>query len=715
MIRTFYKDNTLLVPKQGGTYIEGAVGEVAGWNPWFNTGNDIDRDIASLIFSGLMRYDTASGVIVNDLAEVRVSTDQRTYTATLRPDLFWHDSTATDPHPVTADDVLFTFTTIQEPGFQNPILAQNFKGVELEKLDDRTVRFKLQKPYAFFTSNLMLGLLPKRSFENRPIPDLQNDLDFRFQPVGAGAYQFVSTIQTDISTEVTLKRFSQPGMPSYYIERVVFRIFSDYSTLLTDILNLSAIRQVPRNDEGNPILPRRFVPIAYSLPQYVGLFFNLDRGIVQDPKLRLGLQLATNKQEIADTLHETKIIDTGLLEIDLTDWRYKFDATAAKGSFFDSNWNVPEKVRLQKLLEQREANAVGPLQNAPRIALLQTGAVLVMTGSTKNLSFPIFINDIRVSTGVTLPDGTVRSLSDSWIVKIPTGNGMSGSIKLGFTILRMNDAKGDIVDSAFVERFIDARTFAKASDEFRLVEQFIRSKTLPENDPSRIDVTSLYLENGFLRRKKENDPLHTRINQRGDPLRLTILTSSRPAHYKKIAEIVKRQWESVGAEVVLDIPDTKRGFENKLLRRQYDVVLFGQSLFDNLDSYPYWHSSQIQEKSEDVSKLKLDAFNLSQYASFEADTLLARIRETDNQSSREKALKELSVLFKKDIPAITLYSPLSVYAHIDNVQGLSLQEMALHSDRFATLSNWYIDTGRQFIAGKSWFSFPGWIIQTLFK
>jgi len=27
-------------------------------------------------------------------------------------------------------------------------------------------------------------------------------------------------------------------------------------------------------------------------------------------------------------------------------------------------------------------------------------------------------------------------------------------------------------------------------------------------------------------------------------------------------------------------------------KREYDVIIFGQSLDYNLDAYPYWHSSQ---------------------------------------------------------------------------------------------------------------------------
>lgn len=710
LLRTFYVQNTANVAVAGGTYIEGAVGDVLPLNPWFITGNDVSRDIVSLVFSGLMKYDPATGKVVDDLAHVVISPDNRIYTATLNQGLTWHDSTPEKPHPVTSDDVVFTFRTIQQQGFGNPILQQNFRGVEIQKIDGRTVRFRLSKPYSFFTSNLTLGLVPKSSFEGIPVSKLSQTLDFGFSPVGAGPYQFLSLLPTDLSTEVTLKRYPRPNMPEYKIDRIVFRVFTDYATLLTDIINMNGVRLVPRNDKGEPILPRRFRPAAYTLPQYVGLFFNLDRPIPADRNVRLGLQLAVNKQEIVDFVHETHVVDTPLLEIDLGDWRYKFDALSAQGAFFESNWNVPEKVRLQRLLEQRESNAVGPLSRTQRVALLGTGASLTLTGSTRNLTFPVAINGFRVSTGMTLSDGTVQSLSGTWIVKLPAGNGGSGTLKISMNILRMTDAKNDIVDSAFLERLVDARLFQRSVTEQRLVEQFIRSKQLPVEDPHYITVGDLYLDAGFLRIKTEADLPHTRIDERGREMTISILTSRKPDTYPEIAEIIRRQWEAVGAKVTVTVAKDKKEFEEKLLKRDYDAVLFGQSLFDNLDSYPYWHSSQIQERS-DPTKMRLDAFNLSQYASFEADALLERIRETGDTASRNKALKELNDIWKKDFPGIMLYSPLAIYAHDERVQGISLARLSLHADRFAHVDEWYVTTKRKFVSGKSWLSFIPWLFR----
>ncbi len=705
LVRSFRTANTVEVPVPGGTYIEGSVGEIRPLNPWFTTTNDVNRDIVSLVFSGLLKYEPQAGKIVNDLATLTISDENRIYTVKLNNNIFWHDSTEKSPHPVTADDVLFTFSAIQQPDFPNPILHQNFRGVEIEKLDERTVRFRLEKPYAFFTSNLTLGLLPKRAFDGVPTRKLDQVLDFGLHPIGAGPYSFLSLVQTDLSTEVTLKRFERPELPQYKLDRIVFRVFPEYQALLSDIININGVRLVPRNAEGQPILPRRFTAVPYTVPQYVGLFFNLDRAIVKDRNLRIGLQLATNKQEIVDAINETHVVDTPLLEIDLGDWRYKFDAKAAQGALFESNWNMPEKLRLQRLLERREANGTGALR-LPQVALLETGSLLTLSGAVPmRMNDALRVNGLLAQTGALAPQFPTR---DGWAVRLPTAG--TGALKLGLNLIKMINSEGVIVDSAYVDRVSTSRSYQLAMREQQLTDQYLESKRLAATDPRRLTIDDLYMENNYLRRKTDSDLPHTRINVRGQRLQLTILTSNKPDTYAKIAQIVKKQWEAVGVEVRIDIPETKKEFEQRMLNRDYDVLLFGQSLLDNLDSYPFWHSSQVQELG-DQKKLKLDAFNLSQYASFDVDTLLIRARETDNVERRSKALKELNVLIKRDAPAIFLYSPLYVFAYDTSIHGIQIGKLASHSDRFLSLHDWYIETERTFKPGKSWLTFLPWMLR----
>jgi ABC-type transport system substrate-binding protein len=700
LLTRYYWSSTQLVPKAGGTYIEGSVGELLPLNPWFTVTNDVNRDIVSLVFSGLMKFDPATKKIEEDLAKLSISKDGKVYKLQLKEKLFWHDTTEERPHPVTADDVLFTFKTIQDSRFPNSLLRQNFQGVEIEKLDDRTVQFTLEDPYSFFSSNLTIGLLPKSAFEGIPADRVDQALDFAFHPIGAGPYRLRSTAQTDFSTEVTLERFERPIPPEFHLDRIVFRIFPEYQSLLSDTRNLDGIRLVPYTDRGQPAAPKRFAPRTYSLPQYVALFFNLDRKIVQDKQLRLGLQLGTDKQKIVDGVGQAKIVDTPLLEIETKDWRYVHDAEAAQGALYESDWYFPEKVRLQRLLEQREANRVGFLR-VPPVALLETGAVLTVTGSVAALNG---------ATGVHLNAVAVQlhpTSSGTWIAALPTFG--TGALKEGENLVKLVDSKNKILDSFYLFRTGSAIQYQRAAQEQRLVEMFLRTRANTAPLPERITATDMFLDRGFLRRRQPQDPIGTRVNNANQKLVLTLVTSATPPSYQEVAEQIKTQWATLGVQVNIIVPPTRQEFEDRVLQRDYDLLLFGQSLLDNLDSYPYWHSSGLQKTGAKRSDLKIDAYNLSQYSSFESDALLETVRRTTDDAERADALKKLRDVLKRDVPAVILYTPIYTFAHREDILGVELGELSLHSDRFLTLDRWYVKQQRVFPEGKGWLSFFGWL------
>jgi ABC-type transport system substrate-binding protein len=97
------------VPDEGGTYTEGIVGEPRYINPAVSVANEVDRDITTLIFSGLVKHNEM-GEIVPDLAEsYEIKDDGKTYEFTLRENLLWPDKT-----PITSDDVIFTINLIKD-------------------------------------------------------------------------------------------------------------------------------------------------------------------------------------------------------------------------------------------------------------------------------------------------------------------------------------------------------------------------------------------------------------------------------------------------------------------------------------------------------------------------------------------------------------------------------------------------------------------------
>ena len=94
--------------------VEGVLGRPVSVGP-LTARTQADRDLVALVFSGLVR-NGPDGTLVPDLAERwTVDATGKTWTFTLRADARWHDG-----EPVTADDVVFTIETLQDPDVHGP-------------------------------------------------------------------------------------------------------------------------------------------------------------------------------------------------------------------------------------------------------------------------------------------------------------------------------------------------------------------------------------------------------------------------------------------------------------------------------------------------------------------------------------------------------------------------------------------------------------------
>ncbi len=281
-------------PKAGGVLKEGVIGAARFINPVLAV-SDSDKDLAALIYSGLMKPDTNGG-LEDDLAEsFDISEDGKEYTFNLRKDAIFHDGS-----PVTAEDVAFTINLIQNPTIKSPERA-NWEDVEVQVMDKYTVKFVLPKPYAPFLENTTIGILPKHIWSSMKPEEMQFSF-YNERPIGSGPFK-MEEIRKDaqgIPNEYILIAFKEYVHGKPYIKRIIVKSYSNSADRLKAWQNnqIDAVSAVSGTEL--PFYAKdgmKIVKMGY--PSVFAVFLNPKQGgILSDSNVRKALNTATNKDKI---------------------------------------------------------------------------------------------------------------------------------------------------------------------------------------------------------------------------------------------------------------------------------------------------------------------------------------------------------------------------------------------------------------------------------
>ncbi len=152
------------------------------------------------------------------------------------------------------------------------------------------------------------------------------------------------------------------------------------------------------------------------------------------------------------------------------------------------------------------------------------------------------------------------------------------------------------------------------------------------------------------------------------------------AEVSTVVEFFRKAWEAAGVQLEVQYEEADI-FNERLLTRDYDMVLTGQSMGYNYDTYSYWHSSQAGEIG----------LNLSNFRSFAADSLIEKIRDTFDPEMKMNMMKDLAKEISQDVPAIFLFRPSYSLASDGKVKGIDLDYLAFTADRFAHIDRWCIN------------------------
>ncbi len=278
----------------GGTLVDALSGEPSGLIAMM-AGESSASAIASNIFNSLLKYDK-NLELTGELAQSwDVSSDQKTITFHLKPNLKWADG-----QPLTSEDVLFTWKTVTDDKTRSPYGADYKLVKSAEAPDSNTFKVTYAQPYApALDSWSGLHILPKHLLKDQDI----NNTPFSRNPVGSHYYQLD---QWKKGESLSLKRNPNTTQGQAKIDHLVSRIIPDraaqFLELMADNIDSMSLNsiQYARIFPSRPDLTAKIAQYKELGNSYTYLGFNLKHRPFDDVRVRQAINYAIDKQEIID-------------------------------------------------------------------------------------------------------------------------------------------------------------------------------------------------------------------------------------------------------------------------------------------------------------------------------------------------------------------------------------------------------------------------------
>ncbi|OGZ46000.1 MAG: hypothetical protein A3J54_02100 [Candidatus Ryanbacteria bacterium RIFCSPHIGHO2_02_FULL_45_13b] len=321
------------IPAKGGILREGIIGIPRFINPLLAS-SEADRDLTALVYTGLLR-NNGKGELVLSLADrYEISDDGLIYTFYVKDNLYWSDG-----EPIGADDILFTISLVKDPNYRS-VLRPNWEGVTVEKRDEKTVEFKLAKPYAPFLENAAIGILPKHVWQDVLAPEFSLS-EKNLRPVGAGPYRVVSFEQ---NTTGRIDSYLLEPNPWYvphspYIKTLEFVFFTSteelqnaYQNSLIDSASIPGV--IPISPADSPQI------ISLPLPRIFGVFFNQNISkALADDAVRKALASAVNRTRLIESVLQNQGVPVSdPLPLQTSATTASFDAAASAEILTNAGW-----------------------------------------------------------------------------------------------------------------------------------------------------------------------------------------------------------------------------------------------------------------------------------------------------------------------------------------------------------------------------------------
>lgn len=241
------------------------------------------------VFEGLVDLDPVTRQPYPALAgAMPQQVDATTYRATLREGATFHDNS-----PVTADDVVFSFTRILDPA--NASLLVQFLPFlhSVRAVDPSTVEFELAYPFPLFQTRIsVVKIVPKKIVQ-------ADEKAFDAKPVGSGPWRLTEATRQD---KITFRRWDAYNGPRPARAAAMnWRLISDNTARVSAMVSgrVEAIEDVPYVD----VASLKGKVSTQSVLSFGNLFlmFNHARKPFDDKRVRQALHYALDVDRIVTT------------------------------------------------------------------------------------------------------------------------------------------------------------------------------------------------------------------------------------------------------------------------------------------------------------------------------------------------------------------------------------------------------------------------------
>ncbi len=275
----------------------------------------------------LVALDPDMKTIAPGLAESwEVSEDGKTYTFHLRDDVKFCDG-----KPMTAEDVVYSFTRWQDPETKSPVAWRAGPLEEVVAVDDHTVEYRMSAPY----SELLYQL--SQSFATIIDKDNVEALGEDFGVTGFnGTGPFCWGEWTPRNKMVLTRHDDYVWGPSFYettgpasVEEVVWQIVPEENTRTVAVLTgQSQITQYVPYIALEQLRAAPNVEVVQSDAAFWTYFFGfkIDKPTVNDAAVRQAINLAVNQEAMAEDLFFGEVQPAySYVSQDALDWNHAID------------------------------------------------------------------------------------------------------------------------------------------------------------------------------------------------------------------------------------------------------------------------------------------------------------------------------------------------------------------------------------------------------